>query len=115
MKRFLRNAAPSLAALIAMAGAAPAFASEGHGAHRPPAPAAAAAFSEGTVKKIDKAGGRITIEHGPLANLEMPPMTMAFRAADPAMLDKVRAGDKVRFVARHADGVFSVTALERVR
>lgn len=42
----------------------------------------------------------------------MPGMTMAFRAADAAMLDKVKAGDKIRFTAERVDGVFSVTQLE---
>lgn len=105
-----------IAVLAAAAGTGAAFAASGHDSrHAPGAAAAAASFSEGTVKKVDKAAGRITIEHGPLANLDMPPMTMAFRAGDPAMLDKVKAGDRVRFVAHRADGVFSVTALEPAR
>ncbi|HJV24958.1 MAG TPA: copper-binding protein [Aromatoleum sp.] len=67
--------------------------------------------SEGTVRKIDKAAGKLTIAHGPLENLGMPGMTMAFRA-DAATLDKVQVGDKIRFVAERVDGVFSVTKLE---
>lgn len=113
-KRSVRLA--GIAVLAAAAGSGMAFAASGHDAHHAPgAAAAAASFSEGTVKKIDKGTGRITIEHGPLANLDMPPMTMAFRAGDPAMLDKVKVGDKVRFVAHRTDGVFSVTALEPAR
>ncbi|CAL95568.1 copper-binding protein [Azoarcus olearius] len=105
----------SLAALAAalVLAPAPALAAEGHDAHHAAAPAAAAdAYSEGTVKKVDKAAGKLTISHGPLAKLDMPPMTMVFRAADAAMLDKVKAGDKIRFVADRVDGVFTVTALE---
>jgi len=45
----------------------------------------------------------------------MPGMTMAFRVGDAAMLDKVKAGDKIRFVAERVDGVFSVTALETAK
>lgn len=95
-------------------GSAPALAADGHDAHHAAAPAATAAdaYAEGTVKKVDKAAGKLTISHGPLAKLDMPPMTMVFRAADPAMLDKVKAGDKIRFVADRVDGVFTVTALE---
>lgn len=105
-----------IAVLVAAAGSGMTYAAGGHDAHHAPGVAAAAAsFSEGTVKKIDKGTGRITIAHGPLANLDMPPMTMAFRADDPAMLDKLEVGDKVRFVAHRADGEFSVTALEPVR
>lgn len=84
----------------------------GHGSHAMPAPAADAKPAEGTVRKVDKAAGKITIAHGPLESLGMPAMTMAFRATDPAMLDKVKAGDKIRFVADRVDGVFSVKQLE---
>lgn len=77
-----------------------------------PAADAASALSEGTVRKIDKAAGKITISHGPLANIGMPPMTMTFSAAQPAALDQVKAGDRIRFVAERIEGVFTVTTLE---
>lgn len=97
-----------------------AFAQSGHDAGHShhmaqsaaPTNATAARMSEGTVKKVDKSAAKITIAHGPLENLGMPGMTMAFRAADAAMLDKVKAGDKIRFTAERVDGVFSVTQLE---
>lgn len=76
---------------------------------------AQAMLSEGTVKKVDKAGGKITISHGPLENLGMPPMTMAFRAGDPAMLDKVKPGDRIRFLADRVDGMFVVTRLDAAK
>lgn len=104
----------ALAATLAL-GTAPAQAANEHDAHHAAEPAAAAAtdaYAEGTVKKVDKAAGKLTISHGPLARLDMPPMTMVFRASDPAMLDKVKAGDKIRFVADRVGGVFTVTALE---
>lgn len=77
-----------------------------------PASDAAAALSEGTVKNVDKAAGKITISHGPLNNLGMPPMTMAFRAAQPAALEQLKAGDRIRFIAERVEGVFTVTTLE---
>ncbi|MBS0511940.1 MAG: copper-binding protein [Proteobacteria bacterium] len=94
--------------------ATPAFAASGHDAHNATAaPAAsAAATSEGTVKKVDKAAGRLTIAHGPLKNLDMPPMTMAFRVSDASLMDKVKVGDRIRFVAENADGTLTVKALE---
>lgn len=112
MKRAISLAA--IATLFAL-GTAPALAAgehDAHHAHEPAAAAAADAYSEGTVKKVDSAQGKLTISHGPLANLDMPAMTMVFRAADPAMLDKVKTGDKIRFVADRVGGVFTVTALE---
>jgi Cu/Ag efflux protein CusF len=73
---------------------------------------AQAAQTEGEVRKVDKAAGKITLKHGEIKNLEMPPMTMVFTAKDPALLDKVKAGDKVRFHAEKEGTQFLVTALE---
>ena len=58
-------------------------------------PAAEGPFAEAEVRKVDKDAGKITLKHGPIANLDMPAMSMVFRAKDPAMLDKVKAGAKV--------------------
>jgi Cu/Ag efflux protein CusF len=68
---------------------------------------------DGEVKKIDKATGRITIKHGDIKHLDMPPMTMVFRVSDPKMLDTVAVGDKVRFAADKVGGNYTVTALSK--
>lgn len=73
---------------------------------------ASVAMSEGEVRKVDKGAGKITIKHGPLQNLDMPAMTMVFRAGDKTMLNKVKSGDKIKFVAEKADGAFVVTQLQ---
>jgi Cu/Ag efflux protein CusF len=80
--------------------------SGGHDAHHP------ATLSEGEVRKVDKSAKKITIKHGPLANLDMPPMTMVFQVKDPALLDKVKAGDKVKFKAEKVGGAFTVMSIE---
>jgi Cu/Ag efflux protein CusF len=77
-----------------------------------PAVTPAAPMSEGEIKKIDTAAGKLTIKHGPLVNLDMDPMTMVFRVQDPAMLAKVQVGSKVHFVAEKVNGALTVTALE---
>jgi Cu/Ag efflux protein CusF len=69
-------------------------------------------LSDGEVRKVDKEAKKITIKHGPLANLDMPPMTMVFQVKEPAMLDQVKAGDKVKFQAEKVDGAFTVTKIE---
>ena len=61
-----------------------------------------AAVSEGVVLSVDRTANMVTISHGSLYNLLMPPMTMGFQVADPALLLDIKAGDKVRF---HADAV----------
>lgn len=118
MKKPLRSAVCcAFAALSVFAAPVSALAQGGHSAHHGTAVAtpAAAEIAEGTVRKIDRAAGRITIAHGPIAALEMPPMTMMFRATDPAMLDQVKVGDRIRFAAAEQDGALVVTKLEAAR
>lgn len=103
------------AALFAFAPLAAAQASaaqtDEQSAHHPGA-AAASQMSEGEVRKVNKDAQKITLRHGELKNLGMPPMTMVFRVADPAMLDQVKSGDKVRFVADKVGGQYTVTQIE---
>ena len=61
---------------------------------------------------MDRANRKITIKHGEIKSLDMPPMTMVFTVKDPALLETAQAGDKVRFVAVLEDGKFVVTAIE---
>lgn len=84
-----------------------------HGAAQPAtATDASAALSEGTVRRIDRSAGKITIAHGPLANLGMPAMTMVFTAAAPALLERAGVGSRVRFRADRVDGAFIVTEIQ---
>jgi len=76
------------------------------------AAAPAAPATEGEVRKIDRDAKKITIKHGEIANLGMPAMTMVFTARDPALLDKAKVGDKIRFTAERVDGVIAVTRIE---
>ena len=67
------------------------------------------------MRKVDKDAKKITIKHGPLQNLDMPPMTMVYQVKDPAMLDRVKAGDKVRFEAQSFGGALTVVKIEPVK
>ena len=69
------------------------------------------AMTNGEVTKLDKPGGRITLKHGEIKNLDMPPMTMVFQVKDKALLDTVKAGDKVRFKAISDNGKLFVTEI----
>jgi Cu(I)/Ag(I) efflux system protein CusF len=66
---------------------------------------------KGEVVKVDKAAGKVTLKHGPIKKLDMDSMTMVFRVADPAMLDKVKAGDKIEFEADRVNGAITVTKI----
>jgi Cu(I)/Ag(I) efflux system protein CusF len=66
---------------------------------------------KGEVVKVDKAAGKVTLKHGPIKKLDMDGMTMVFRVADPAMLDKVKAGDKIEFEADRVNGAITVTKI----
>ena len=84
-----------------------------HSAHHAPAAAAPSSeMSEGEVRKVDKGTGKLTLRHGEIRNLEMPGMTMVFQVREPALLDKVKVGDKVKFRAEKSAGVLVVTAIE---
>ena len=73
----------------------------------------ASSLADGEVRKVDKDAQKITVRHGALPELDMPkPMTMVYRVKDPAMLDKVKAGDKVKFRAAKIAGAFTLTTIE---
>ena len=74
----------------------------------------AASAADGTVKKINEAAGKITIDHGPIKNLGMDePMTMVFKAGDPAIIKSVKVGDKVTFEADRVNGQITVTTIRK--
>jgi Cu/Ag efflux protein CusF len=72
----------------------------------------AQALTEGEVRKLDKAQGKLTLRHGEIKNLDMPPMTMVFRVKDAKMLDGLAEGSKVKFAAEKIDGQYTVTVLQ---
>ena len=72
----------------------------------------AASMTDGEIRKVDKDTKKLTIKHGPIQNLDMPPMTMVFQVKDPAMLETVKAGDKVNFAAEKVGGQITVTRIE---
>lgn len=73
---------------------------------------AAADMADAEVRKVDRETRKITLRHGPIRSLDMPAMTMVFQVKDPALLDKVQAGDKVRFAASNENGRIIVTDLQ---
>jgi len=116
---------PALALLWAAALAGPALAQpKAHDHAAPPpagsAPAAATAsgaantaeMTDAEVRRVDRDAGKLTLRHGEIKHLDMPPMTMVFQVRDPALLEKVKAGDKIKFRAEKAANGYVVTAIE---
>lgn len=69
-------------------------------------------LADGEVRKIDKEAGKITIKHGEIKHMEMPPMTMVFVARDKALLDTTSVGAKIQFIAISDNGRMTVTHIE---
>jgi len=109
----------SILIAVSIFGAAWAFQAAADGSHMHHAmneakPAAAsAAWTEGEVRSVDKAAGKLTIKHGAMPKFDMPPMTMAYRVKDKAMLEHLKAGDKIKFEVDGVGGEFTVLRLEK--
>ena len=71
------------------------------------------ALTGGEVRKVDKVAKKITIKHGPIRNLDMPAMTMAFPVKDAVLLDQVKAGDAVKFRAEQIGDTITLTRIEK--
>ena len=72
----------------------------------------AAEYTKGEVTKVDAKQKKITIKHEPLANLDMPAMTMVFVVADDAMLEKVKPGQAIEFIADRVNGRITVVEIK---
>lgn len=113
MKTVFASTLVALAAVFSAPGIA-AGERDGHAAMQAQAPAEAQ-MVEGLVKKVDKSAAKVTLSHGPLTNLGMPAMTMVFRVKDAAWLERMKAGDKIRFMADNVDGAFTVVHFEKAQ
>lgn len=73
------------------------------------------AMTDGEIRKIDKENNKITIKHGEIKHMDMPPMTMVFTAKDKAMLDKVQVGEKIQFIVVQDAGKMTVTEIKPMK
>ena len=107
--------------LCAVVGASFAFAlapalAEDHSAHMAPAAKPAApALSEGTIRRLDRGAGSVTLTHGPIENLGMSAMTMTFSFKKGVVPAALKEGDKVRFRAEEKDGQYRIVRVEAAK
>jgi len=115
----LTNRFSTLAILSTLAasltGGAMAQASDAGKAAAPAATASAADMADGEIRKVDKSTKTLKIKHGEIKSLDMPAMTMLFQVKDPAMLDLVKVGDKVKFRADNSGGPIIVTDIQVIK
>ena len=109
-----RTLFPVLALLMSLAGSVSAWAEPA------PVPGLAAAsidsaWTEGEIRRIDLPAGKITLRHGEIRNLDMPPMTMVFTVRDRTQLERFRVGDRVRFHASNENAQYLVTEIEALQ
>ena len=106
-----------LAATLLLGGALarPALADDAHHKGLAQVAQAGGQLTEGEVRRVDKDAKKITIKHGPISNLDMPPMTMVFQVKDPAVLERVKPGDNVKFSADRVNGAYTITGIEIAR
>lgn len=100
---------------IASLGTVSVQAASDHASHGTATSQADMQMVDAQVKKVDKTAGKVTLAHGPLVNLNMPAMTMAFAVKDAVWLKQMKAGDRIRFVADQVDGVMTVVRFEAVK
>ncbi|APV50374.1 RND transporter [Betaproteobacteria bacterium GR16-43] len=76
---------------------------------------AAMELTEAEVRKVDLDTNKVTLKHGEIKNLEMPPMTMVFQVKEPEMARALKAGDKVMFSAEKVGGKLTIVHIEPVK
>lgn len=69
-------------------------------------------FTKGVVKKVDMKNKKVTIKHEELSGLDMPAMTMVFVPGDDAMLENMKEGAEIEFVADRVDGKLTVVKIK---
>lgn len=82
------------------------------------APAAAQQdWSEAEIRRVDLAAHKLTLKHGEIKNLDMPPMTMVFtlKPGSPGeeLLPQLKVGDRILFRAEMAQGRTWLVGLKR--
>ena len=90
-----------------------------HASHHAASPASADAnqahSADGEVRRIDREAGRVTLRHGDIKTLDMPPMTMVFTVRDKALLEGFKTGDKVKFKVVNEAGKLVITEMQALR
>lgn len=72
---------------------------------------ASAHKASGTIEAVDPVAGTLKINHGPVASLSWPAMTMDFGVSDKALLNNVKSGQRIEFEFIERGSDYVVTAI----
>jgi Cu(I)/Ag(I) efflux system periplasmic protein CusF len=119
----MKNTLKMSAIVIALLGTGAAYANDhtvhvggqGHTHETEAKGAVQAEMADGEIRKINKNTGKITVKHGEIKSVEMPPMTMVFGVADKAMLEGLKEGDKVKFNVKQEGSNYTVTEIKKAQ
>ena len=78
-----------------------------------PPSAAASSFHEADGQIVEINDKEVTLAHGPFKTLGMPGMTMTFPLANPALMQGLKTGDKVRIAVSQTDNGLRVELLDK--
>lgn len=67
---------------------------------------------ESEVRRINTRANTISLRHGQIPNLDMPPMTMVFQVSDPRLLEGLAVGDEILATFDQIDGAYTVLSVE---
>lgn len=70
------------------------------------------AQASGEVRRVDASEGKITIKHGAISALDLPAMSLVYRA-DPTLLQGIQPGDKITFTAKREGDRYVVTKISK--
>lgn len=107
-----KRIAAAIAAALTAVGAPAAAPADHDAAHAQASAKVATAQGVGIVRKVDAAGGKVTLQHEAIESLGWPPMTMAFTVSDPKLLQGLAPGMKVRFAFVQQPGGYRITGIE---
>ena len=72
-----------------------------------------AEWAQGQVRRVDQATQKITIKHGEIKSIDMPPMTMVFNAREPATLEGIQVNDTIEFQAETDGNKYYVSKIRK--
>jgi Cu/Ag efflux protein CusF len=78
------------------------------------ASAAQAQWANGEIRRIDAQNLRLTIKHGEIKALDMPPMTMVFYVKDPVLLQGLAVQDTIECQASLEGTKYYLTEVKKL-